>query len=330
MHTTHFINLKSLSHYPTKKIIKVTSGVNYKKKEEHLGQLQGRITSNEKLQLKITNIDDFNKNKKLMPNHKQVLIKIKSEAYVPSIVKYTEPLWVLGDWDLGKMSLVNELWEVTYQDNLFDHPLFDDNNEWWKDRNNVDYFMKNYDIEKITNILKKWKGGNDTNGYTFKGLFDPVKLFSKYNVTDFSSTSKFLTERRNVYAEGFNSRIDSIKSDIIMIEHFKKTQELFNNNVSTGRIFPPFDFYKVYPYDLLSARLLTNMHEIAGTINGGREWIRDVGDIYSPGKIMKQISSHPTIDRDGHTGNTMYWTICTLQGIYKNGWYQYIGKIYRE
>lgn len=329
MYPTHFINLKSLSNYPAKKVIWAQNGINYKRKEEHLRILQERINGKAHFQLKICSIDDFNKSKKLMPNHKQVLIKKKSEDHIPSIGKYTEPLLMLNSWEIKTVGLVNELWEVLHEDNLFDHPLFDDNSEW-KYTNNVDYFMKQYNntkIEKIIKILKKWK--YDVGSYNFNRLLDTTKLFSKYNVTDFSSTGKLLTEERNCYVDVYNSQIDSIKSDIIKINHFKKIQVQFDNDVPLNRMFPPFDFQKVYPYDLLSMRLLTNMHKVAGMIGGGREWIKENGDIYSSGKISKQLLYHPTINEDGHSGSTMFWTVNTLQEIYKEGWENYIGQIYQ-
>jgi len=323
--STHLIKLKNLTKISNSKIQKIREGTEYNFKSEDIYHLNKKVIKCDTIKEKIYAIDQFNMDKKLMPNKKQVMIKRKNESHIPSIGNYTEQLLMLNTWDPKSINLVNELWEISYKNELLNHPAFRDDSQWVFTCN-IDDFLGKYDNEKIGNVLKKWK--NIGTGYNFNPLLTTVKTFSEYNVTDFSSTGKILTEKRNNWAEWFNSNVKEINNDLKIIKSNAKTQDKINNNIPLQILFPPFNFNKVFPFDNFSPQILSNMHTVAGTIIGGREWIRNDGYCYSKHPIAIQLLNNPTINADGHSGGSMSYTLNILKRIYNVGWIEWIKQKY--
>jgi hypothetical protein len=94
------------------------------------------------LRQNIRNIDEFNKQKKLMPTKKQIIIK-KSQGNLPmDISEYTRPIGKLGN--LGSnVAYLNLFWEIAIKQNILHHQIFNPENNWIM-TGNISEFIEEY------------------------------------------------------------------------------------------------------------------------------------------------------------------------------------------
>ena len=155
-----------------------------------------------------------------MPTKKQVRIKKRTEPLIQDIRKYTEPLSLLELKHPKVIDLINESWEIAYRYDLLEHPAFF-KNDHWNDFDNINYFKKKFGNDAIERILQKWKNSNH-NIVPFVVI---VRIFTEYNITDFSSIGKFLVGNRNRYVDEYNDNIQRINKGLFVIEYKKKIQQ---------------------------------------------------------------------------------------------------------
>ncbi|QKF94455.1 hypothetical protein QKU48_gp0997 [Fadolivirus algeromassiliense] len=329
---TSVIKLVSLAKFPTKQANNVFSGPLYKTKNDHIKSMTNKISIHHEQVKNVREIDNFNASKNLMPSWKQVVVKQRREDYVKTIGNYTQALLLSNQWDNKSINVLNNVWEQLYKRDIVqtNHPLMYGENftsDEWIYTGRCDEFESKYNMKFLTPYLEKWR--SQTN-YNFYPLFNTIRTFKQFNITDYSATGAVLAVKRNEIANNANNNITFIKSDIKLIDFCKKLTTKLDNGKSLNRLFPKYNFYAVMPFDKPAAWWLDSMHLAAQEIEGGVEFIKNYNEgsvfEYFDSLIGKQIQNHPLVDKCGHSGMTFVWTFSNINLIYKNGWTDWIQK----
>lgn len=328
------IKLISLSHTPERLIKSVHKGSQYQLKQLDLKTISQKLAVTQVLTRNVVEIDNFNESKDLMPNWKQVQVQYRKENYTKNVGKYTEPLLLSKDWNNKMIGIVNDVWEVLYQQDVIqlDHPMFTrktfDDDEWVYNGNPKEFEQK-YDLPFLVHHLKKWSYETDHNFYP---LLVTIGTLKRFNVTDYSAIGYLLTTKRNNLANAINDNVKMIKNDIEMVNFFKKLSRDIKKGIPLHIIFPPYDFDRIFPYDKSGAWWMDSMHRVIVEL-GAVEFIKNSnGNIYSyfNSHLGHQISNHPSIEKCGHTGFTFSWCIGNLRVIYKDGWNSWVNQMHSK
>ena len=158
------------------------------------------------IQNKIQDIDHFNRENGLMSSYKQVLLRKRNEPYIRNINKFIEPLNKIQHiWTYDSLNILSKTWTALYDNNMIEHDFLDDEN--WIYQADMNLFKQKYYLNFMIPQLERWTKINSSN---FFPLFNTIKNFKDYNISNYSATSKILTPERNNLANKFN--IANIKS----------------------------------------------------------------------------------------------------------------------
>lgn len=218
------------------------------------------------------------------------------------------------------VNFINDVWKICLRNKYYPWEYSDDSHmpklgDWIYGNE-----YKKCGCYSLRPILKEWKDG--FNGkrqyYNFSIIFKLLGLFHRYGVNNIPVIIMLcqdlneLTRMYHFVEERLTEIISEINSSIKLQNMIDEGEDIYDIlNETLG-----FEILG----DRLSKECMKSMNIAIKQTPGAIEWLINDGNIFSDSSMLRKITSHPEVDRLGHTGNSMSWTLAQFKDIYTNGW----------
>lgn len=251
-----------------------------------------------------------------------ITLQLRSNEFETDISNYLKELDGISPWNLEMLEIVGEIWKLLYENEDIDDfeefiMLLKNNDHDWIYTCNAEKCPYEYLIP----LLQKWKEVSPRINY-----FPIFKLFEKlvkYKTAD--AIVLTMLEDRKELVELINFDIQHIHRYMRGIDNDIATLYSVNEN-NLLLAFPEYEFIKLYN-DPLSVSCLTNMHKAILSIPGAQDYVKNIEEVDATNFYIEQITAHPSVDENGHSGNSFCWTIYTLKRLYNSDWKTFVKEV---
>ena len=218
----------------------------------------------------------------------------------------------------GALPIIDSVWDIAQNEPI-------PRTKWIGSNRNWIYTSSRKDIPlQFSSHLCRWEELFSKERINYYPIFSLIDEFNGYGVNHLPILKK-------VHEALINS-VACLKSTERRLEELSLTintsifyQDLVDTGISLPKLAGDIKWgdFSIYD-DSLSRRSLESMMKAIENTPGAAEWFRTDGskDINSP--ILRKLSDHPAIEKMGHSGYTMGWTLAQFRDIYQNGWNQWV------
>jgi hypothetical protein len=173
-------------------------------------------------------------------------------------------------------------------------------------------------------VLQEWVTAMDKSRYNLFPMYETLGKFAACGV-NYSSIMDLINKQIEQFQQSFKY-IEERLNDLIKTINRSTSFELrIRNGTTITEIASEVangdcTFFE----DELSQMCMKSMMKAITETTGAKEWFISDGNISSKSPVLSQLSNHSDVQKCGHTGCSMSWTLAQFRNIYTNGWLNYI------
>jgi hypothetical protein len=255
-----------------------------------------------------SNISDKLKIEKLeSPKNPEDTYDIPIRPYLDILIQIDDVFKIEGAIDITEKS-----WDLVKSKKVF---IFK-NIPTWVYNNKIDQC----EYVEFRSVLQEWVTIMKKPGYNIFPLYRLLGKFAEFGIS-YCSIVKLINKKIKQLKGNFeflerrlSELIEIINRSIVYEYRIRKGETIYDLTCEVVN-----GDYKIINDGFSQNFMKTMMNAIRDT-PGSKEWFMRDGTISSKSPILQKLSSHSDVEKCGHTGTSMSWTLAQFRDIYRNGW----------